>query len=49
MKKTYQKPCTEQLRAECSYMVAVSIQDGKADGSAEVLTKESNDWDIWDD
>ena len=50
MKKTYQKPCMEQLRAECSHMTAVSIiNDGKADASAEVLTKESNDWDIWEE
>lgn len=48
MKKTYQKPCMEQHRAECSHVVAVSIiTDGKADGSADVMTKESNDWDIW--
>ena len=48
MKKTYQKPVMEQLSAECSHVMAVSIiTDGKADGSAEVMTKENNDWDIW--
>ena len=49
MKKTYQKPSTELLSAECSQMMAVSLIDGKADGSAEVLTKENSDWEIWED
>lgn len=45
--KQYNKPCMEQLRAECSQIIAVSLQNGNADPSAEVLTKENNDWDIW--
>ena len=49
MKKTYQKPCMEQLSAECSQMMAVSLLDGSADSNAEVLTKENNDWDIWEE
>ncbi len=34
--------------AEVENMMAVSIMDGTADPSKEVLTKE-NDWNMWDD
>jgi len=47
--KQYIKPSMEQLRAVCSKMTAVSIiEGGKADDS-EVLTKENNAWDIWNE
>lgn len=50
MKHTYIKPRTEQLCAESQHIVAVSIiNGGKADSSAEVLTKENSDWDIWEE
>ena len=47
--KKYKKPSIELLDAECVQMIAVSVIDGKdADGS-EVLTKENDDWNIWED
>ena len=36
-------------KAMAATMIAVSIQDGSADSSKEVLTKENNDWDIWEE
>ena len=47
--KRYNKPSMELLQAECLQMVAVSLQDGNADPSAEVLTKEDTDWEFWED
>jgi len=47
--KQYNKPRMEQLHAECLQMMAVSLQDGNADPSVEVLTKENDDWDIWEE
>ncbi len=47
--KNYIKPAIEQLHADYVQMIAVSIiDDGKADDS-EVLTKENDDWQIWED
>lgn len=46
--KQYNKPRMELLHAECTQIIAVSLQDGKADDSP-VLTKENNDWDIWEE
>ena len=47
--KNYIKPAIEQLHADSVQMIAVSIiDDGKADDS-EVLTKENDDWQIWED
>ena len=48
MKKTYMMPAIQADKAQAANMIAVSLQDGKADGS-EVLTKENNDWDIWEE
>lgn len=47
--KQYIKPSIELLYAEISEMLAVSIVDGDADPSKVVLTKENNDWDIWEE
>ena len=47
--RLYIKPSIELLQAECSQMTAVSLQDGSADPSKEVLTKENNDWNLWDE
>ena len=49
MKKTYMMPALQLNEAQVSNMIAVSLQDGKADGNAEVLTKEDNTWEIWGD
>ena len=47
--KKYIKPNIEMLDAECVQMTAVSIIDeGKADDS-KVMTKENDDWQIWED
>ena len=47
--KNYIKPAIEQLHADYVQMIAVSIiDDGKADDS-EVLTKENDDWQSWED
>ena len=42
-------PAMQVNEAEVETMVAVSLQDGNADPSSEVLTKENTDWDIWGD
>ena len=47
--KEYIKPRTEQLRAECERIIAVSLQSGTADPSAEVLTKGDQNWEIWEE
>lgn len=47
--KKYIKPCIEQLKAECVQIIAVSIIDGVQANDSEVLTKENNDWELWED
>ena len=47
MKQTYILPALQVNEAEVINMMAVSLQDGNADPSAEVLTKENTDWDFW--
>ena len=48
--KQYIKPQAESLQAECSEIIAISIiNNGVADNSEEVLTKENDGWDIWED
>ena len=42
-------PAVQVNEAEVINMMAVSLMDGNADPNAEVLTKEDNNWDIWDD
>lgn len=48
MKKEYQQPVAEVYASQTSSMLAVSIMDGKADSSTEVLVKE-NDWSLTED
>ncbi len=48
MKKTYMKPALQVNEAQVINMMAVSLQDGNADSSADVLSKEDNSWDLWD-
>ena len=45
----YIKPRIESHQAECTEIIAVSIIDGGTADDSEVLTKENNDWDIWDE
>ena len=49
MKKTYMMPAIQADEAQAANMMAVSLQDGKADPNTEVLTKEDDDWDIWEE
>lgn len=49
MKKIYTVPAMLVNEAEVENMMAVSIMDGTADPSKEVLTKESADWNVWED
>lgn len=49
MKKMYLTPELHVNEAQVLNMMAVSLQDGNADPDKPVLTKESDDWDLWDD
>ena len=42
-------PALQVNEAEVINMMAVSILNGNADPNAEVLTKEDNSWDIWNE
>ena len=39
----------EILHAEAVEMMAISLQDGQADPDKPILSKENNDWDIWEE
>jgi hypothetical protein len=41
-------PAMQVIEAEVTNMMALSLQSGNADANSEVLTKEGQDWDIWD-
>lgn len=45
--KKYIKPETEVLDVAVEKMIALSLQEGQADPSLEVLATEEQDWDIW--
>lgn len=45
--KKYIKPEVEILRVTVEGMIALSLQQGEADSSLEVLTTEEREWDIW--
>ncbi|MBR1499038.1 MAG: hypothetical protein IJ615_05350 [Bacteroidaceae bacterium] len=47
--KKYIKPCIELLWAEGSEIIAVSIIDGGQADDSEVLTKENDDWELWEE
>ena len=49
MKRRYLVPAIQVNETQAATMMAVSIQGANADSSKEVLTKENNDWDIWDE
>ena len=47
--RKYIKPSFEILDAECVQVIAVSVIDGTNADDSEVLTKENDDWKIWED
>ena len=49
MKKTYIKPGIEKLQAECVQIIAVSVIEGVDADNSEVLSKEDDDWQIWEE
>ena len=49
MKKTYTVPSQFDVELQANNMMAVSLLDGGADPDKEVLTKENDDLDFWDD
>ena len=49
MKKSYQKPVIQANETQAVTMMAISLQDGSADSSKDVLTKENDDWDVWEE
>lgn len=42
------KPALQVNEAQVINIMAVSLQDGYADPSEDVLSKEDNAWDLWD-
>lgn len=49
-RKEYKTPLIQENEAQCSIMVAVSIIDGTdADPDSPILTKEEDNWDIWEE
>ena len=48
MKKTYMIPALRVKRIQTERMMALSKFDKPADPEGEVLTKEKNDWNIWE-
>ena len=48
MRKMYIAPVVEISETMTASMMALSLQTGPADGS-EVLGKEENEWNVWDD
>lgn len=49
-RKDYKTPLIQEYEAQCSLMVAVSVIDGTdANPDSPVLTKENDDWDIWEE
>lgn len=47
--KEYIKPSIEILEAECVQIVAVSVIDDVDADDSEVMTRENNDWQIWEE
>ncbi|MBR6032170.1 MAG: hypothetical protein IKP36_09465 [Bacteroidaceae bacterium] len=49
-RKEYKTPYVKADEAECSMILAVSVIVGKdADPESSILTKENNDWNIWEE
>ncbi|MBR5053538.1 MAG: hypothetical protein IKW91_09985 [Bacteroidaceae bacterium] len=49
MKKIYLMPAMQINEAQVVGMMAISLQNGNADTDKEVLTKENDDWNIWEE
>jgi len=49
MKKTYMIPAMKSEEAQAVQMMAVSIIQGGTADDSEVLIKENNLWNIWED
>lgn len=50
MKKTYMLPETTTIEIQTKQLVAMSLQEGQADGNLDVLSREQEDlWDVWDE
>lgn len=48
MKKRYIVPSQFAVELQANNMMALSLY-GNADPDGEVLTKENDDWELWDD
>ena len=48
-KKRFVAPSLFAVELQANNMMALSFGDGNADPSKPVLTKENDDWDLWDD
>lgn len=46
--KKYIAPMVEIQNTEAYSMIALSLQNGKADSGSEVLSRD-DDWNLWDD
>ena len=49
MKKIYLMPAMQTSETQVVSMMAISLQDGNADSDKEVLTKENDDWNMWEE
>ena len=49
MKKIYLMPAIQVNEAQVVGMIAISLQDGNADPDKEVMTKENDDWNMWEE
>ena len=48
MKKEYKTPQIDFINVSMTSMISISVLNGEAD-NGEVLTKEDDSWDIWQD
>ena len=49
MKRTYMVPALQVDEAQVQHMMAISVEDDKADPEMGVLTKKNEAWEYWDD
>lgn len=49
-RKDYKTPLLQENEAQCSLILAVSVIEGKeANPDSPVLSRESANWDIWEE
>lgn len=48
MKKIYSTPAVEITEVAVEQVLALSLKQQPADPNEDVLTKENDDWNIWD-